>query len=57
MLFHKTAKSFDELPKAVLKVYYKCHISKTMGIAVVSIAFEDSLENGGKAFKLCFKRA
>ena len=28
-----------------------------MGIAVVSMAFEDSLENGGTAFKLRFERA
>ena len=28
-----------------------------MGIAVVSMAFEDSLENGETAFKLRFERA
>ena len=57
MLFRKTAKSFDELPKATIKAYHKCHISKTMGVAVVGIAFQDSLENGGNAFKLRFERA
>ena len=57
MLFHKSAKCFDELPKAVVKAYHKCHISKTMGIAVVAMAFDDSLENGGTAFNICFERA
>jgi hypothetical protein len=57
LLFHKTAKCFDDLPKNVIKAYHKCHISKTMGIAVVAIAFENSLENGGTAMKLCFQRA
>ena len=28
-----------------------------MGIAVVGMAFEDSLENGGTTFKLRFERA
>ena len=50
-------KCFDELPKSVVKAYHKCHVSKTMGIAVVAMAFQDTLENGGTAIKLNFQRA
>ena len=57
MLFRKSIKCFDDLPKAVIKAYHKCHISKTMGIAVVAIVFEDTLENRGTVFKICFEKA
>ena len=49
--------SFDDLPKSVIKACHKCYISKTIGIAVVAIALENSLENRGTAMKLCFQRA
>ena len=57
LLFHKTAKYCDDLPKNVVKAYCKYHISKTIGIVVVAIAFENSLENGVTAIKICFQRA
>ena len=53
----KNAKCFDELPPNIIKAYHKCHISKTMGIAVVGFAFEDSIENGGIALKMVLHRA
>ena len=53
----KTAKSFEDVERQVMKIYHKCHVSKTMGIAVVGFAFEDSLENGGTALKMLFHRA
>jgi hypothetical protein len=57
MLFRKTAKTFDDLPKSVVRAYHKNHISKTMGIAFVAFAFEDTVENGGTAIKVRFERA
>jgi hypothetical protein len=36
------------------EAYHKSHINKTMGVAFVAFAFEDSIENGGKAVKLDF---
>ena len=57
MLMRNTAKSFEDVERQVMKIYHKCHISKTMGIAVVGFAFEDSLENGGIALKMLFHRA
>ena len=56
MLLRSTAKSFDGVDKQTYKTYHKCHLSKTMGIAVVAMAFEDTLENGGDAIKLIFQR-
>jgi hypothetical protein len=38
------------------EAYHKSHINKTMGVAFVAFAFEDSVENGGKAVKLDFLR-
>jgi hypothetical protein len=52
-----TAKTFDGVVQNVMKIYHKCHVSKTMGIAVVAMAFEDSLENGGPAVKILFNRS
>ena len=57
MLFCKNAKYFEALPKNIFKAYHKCHISKTMGIAVAGIAFENTLENREIAFKIRFERA
>jgi len=57
MLFRKTAKTFDDLPKSVVRAYHKNHISKTMGIAFVAFAFDDTIENGGTAVKVRFERA
>ena len=51
-----TAKTFQGVEHNVMKIYHKCHISKTMGIAVVGMAFEDSLENGGIGVKMLFHR-
>lgn len=56
MLLRKTAKKFDGLDPEVIRCYHKNHISKTMGIAVVGIAFEDTLENGGEGLKIVFQR-
>jgi hypothetical protein len=35
MLFRKTQKCFDDLPKAVLKAYHKCHISKQWALLLL----------------------
>ena len=55
MLLCKTAKKFDGLKPEVVRAYHKSHISKTMGISVVVMGFEDSVENGGRATKLVFQ--
>ena len=57
MLFRKTAKTFDDFPKSVVQAYHKNLISKTMGIAFVAFAFDDTIENGGTAVKVRFERA
>ena len=57
MLTRKNAKTFEGVGMRAMKAYHKCHIAKTMGIAVVGMAFEDSLENGGTAIKMFFHRA
>ena len=36
------------------RYYHRSHINKTMGIAFISFAFENSIENGGDAVKLAF---
>jgi hypothetical protein len=36
------------------EAYHKSHINKTMGVAFLAFAFEDRIENGGKAVKLDF---
>ena len=38
-----------------LRSYHKSNLSKTVGIAVVGVAFEYSLENGGREIKLSFQ--
>ena len=57
MLTRKNAKTFEGVGMRAMKAYHKCHIAKTMGIAVVGMVFEDSLENGGTAIKMLFHRA
>ena len=57
LLMRNTAKSFEDIKQRVMKIYHKCHVSKTMGIAVVGFAFDDTLENGGTAIKMLFHRA
>lgn len=66
LLLRKTAKTFDEfvahlksqgLNEKEIRAYHKCHISKTMGIAMVGFAFEDSILNGGDGIKLEFTRS
>ena len=42
---------------ASFEAYHKNHINKCMGVAFAGFAFEDSMENGGEAFKLAFLRA
>ena len=37
--------------------YHRNHINKTMAVAFTAFAFEDSIENGGRAHKLGFYRA
>jgi len=37
--------------------YHRNHINKTMAVALTAFAFEDSIENGGRAHKLGFYRA
>ena len=57
MLLCKTAKKFKGLDPETIKAYHKCHISKTMGIAVVGCAFDNTLENGAVGVKIVFQRA
>ena len=57
MLMRMTAKTFDGVAQNIMRIYHKCHVSKTMGIAAVAMAFEDSLENGGTAVKMLFHRS
>ena len=54
MIFRRTAKKYDGLEKNVSRAYHRCHISKTMGIAVVAMAFEETLINSETAIKLIF---
>ena len=53
MILRKTAKKFDGINPEALREYHKSHILDTMGIVVVGVDFEDSLDNGG-AIKLFF---
>ena len=48
----ENAKSFWDLPLAILKAYHKSHISKVMGVCIAGFAFEDNIENGGTACKI-----
>ena len=57
LLLRNTAKWFEGVEKDVKKFYHKCHVTKTMGIAVVGIGFQDTLENGGEGVKILFQRA
>ena len=54
MILRKTAKKFDGINPEALREYHKSHILDTMGIVVVGVDFEDSLDNGG-AIKLFFR--
>jgi hypothetical protein len=45
VLMRKRVKIFEGVDRKATKIYHKCHIAQTMGIAVVGTAFEDSLEN------------
>ena len=66
MLLQKTAKTFEEFEKEIekkgyspkeMRTYHENHISKTMGITMVSFVFIDSTENGRDGAKLHFTRA
>jgi hypothetical protein len=46
-----------DINQQYFKAYHKSHINKVMGIAFTAMAFEDSLDNGGRAEKLAFIRA
>ena len=39
-----------------LRSYHKSNLSNTVGIAVVGVAFEYSLDNGGREIELSFQR-
>ena len=56
LVLRKNAKSFWDLPPAIIKAYHKSHISKVMGVCTVGFAFVDCVENGGTAVKLDFSR-
>ena len=56
VLLRKTANKFDGINTGAVRIYHKSHISKTTGIAVVRMAFEDTLENGGGEIKLVLQR-
>ena len=57
LLISNIAKSFEDIKQCIMKVYYKCHMLKTTGIAVMGFAFDDTLENRGTAIKMLFHRA
>ena len=38
-----------------MRAYHKPHVSKSVGIYVVGVDFQDILENGGRAIKLVFQ--
>jgi hypothetical protein len=58
LVTRKGARACEELgiDPHTFEAYHKSHINKTMGLAFVAFAFEDSIENGGKAVKLDFLR-
>lgn len=56
LVLRKNAKTFWDLPPAVLKAYHKSHISKVMGICTIGYAFVDNVENGGIAVKIDLSR-
>ena len=51
----KTANNLDGIHPEAVRAYHKSHISKTTGIAVVGVAFEDILYNGVRAINLLFR--
>ena len=52
VLLRKTAKTFDGINPEAVRAYHKYHISKTIGISVLGVGFEDSLDNVGGEIKL-----
>jgi hypothetical protein len=56
LVTRKGARACEELgiDPHTFEAYHKSHINKTMGVAFVAFAFEDSIENGGKAVRLDF---
>ena len=52
----KTANKSDGIKTEAVRAYHRYHISKIMGISVVGMDFDYSLENGGRAIKLFFQR-
>ena len=57
MIFRRKAKTFDGLEKNVARAYHRCqHTSKTMGIAVVIMAFDVTLNNDETAFSCMSRR-
>ena len=47
MLLRETANKLYGINQEAVRAYHKSHISKTTGIAVVGVAFEDILDNCG----------
>ena len=52
VVLRKTVKKFDGLNPDSARAYDKYHISKTIGIALARIDFDDSLYNNGTKIKL-----
>ena len=57
MLLWKTAKKFDELNPESVRAYHKYHIEKMMGIALLGMDSEYSLDNGDISVKIVFQRS
>jgi hypothetical protein len=58
MVCQKGAKACKELgiDTQTMRAYHKSSMNKTVGTAVTGFAFEDNIENEGKAMKLGFHR-
>ena len=56
MPLRKTANKFDGLNPEAVREYHKSHFSKTMSISVVSMSFEDILDDSGRLVKLVFQK-
>ena len=56
VVLRKTSRKFDGLNPEAVRAYYNSHISNNIGITVLGVYFEDSLENAGRSIYL-FQRS
>ena len=55
VVLRKTSRKFDGLNPEAVRAYYNSHISNNIGITVLGVYFEDSLENAGRSIVFFFK--